>query len=181
MITTRKLASNRANAKKSTGPRTAEGKRISALNAMKHGLHASEFRIDTETEESYNNYRYQLLLDHDPQSAIELILIEQLLHAFLLNRRMVAYLPDIHIGASRGGPSKLQAYPALMKVIYQTNRTIAKAIEQLQQIKAGKAKKEEEDQDEPLLNLPEINHFPENGFVPENSDVVLGHAQDNQP
>ena len=107
---------------------------------MKHGLHSSEFRIDTETEESYNNYRYQLLLDHQPESAIELILIEQLLHAFLLSRRMVAYLPDIHAGASHGGPAKVIAYPAIMKVIYQLNRTIAKSIEQLQQIKAEKAK-----------------------------------------
>ncbi len=174
MITDRKLASNRANAKKSTGPRTAEGKRISALNAMKHGLHASEFRIDTETEESYNNYRYQLLLDYGPQSATELILVEQLLHAFLLSRRMVAYLPDIHEGASRGGPAKVTAYPAILKAIYQLNRTVAKSIEQLQQIKADRLSQPEEvEQDEPLLNLPDppdLNDLSSGGFVPDISN-----------
>ena len=181
MITNRKLESNRENAKKSTGPKTPEGKRISALNAMKHGLHSSEFRIDTETEESYNNYRYQLLLDHQPESAIELILVEQLLHAFLLSRRMVAYLPDIHAGASHGGPAKVIAYPAIMKVIYQLNRTIAKSIEQLQQIQAEKAKNAaESDQEEPLLNLPDLpdlHDLAENGFVPENSE---NHTQDTR-
>jgi hypothetical protein len=37
-ISERKLRANRANAKKSTGPRTARGKSFSRLNALKHGL-----------------------------------------------------------------------------------------------------------------------------------------------
>ena len=36
-----KLAANRANAQKSTGPRTVEGKAVSRANALKHGLCAS--------------------------------------------------------------------------------------------------------------------------------------------
>jgi hypothetical protein len=35
-----RLAANRANAKKSTGPRTAAGKRVAATNATKHGVFA---------------------------------------------------------------------------------------------------------------------------------------------
>jgi len=38
MISERKLQANRANAKKSTGPRTARGKAYSSRNAQKHGL-----------------------------------------------------------------------------------------------------------------------------------------------
>ena len=39
-ISDRKLAANRENAKRSTGPRTAVGKAISSLNAMTHGIFA---------------------------------------------------------------------------------------------------------------------------------------------
>jgi hypothetical protein len=38
MISPAKLAANRANAKKSTGPRSAAGKRRSSQNARRHGL-----------------------------------------------------------------------------------------------------------------------------------------------
>ena len=48
MISERKLQANRANAKKSTGPRTARGKAFSRGNATKHGLRsqATLFRLD---------------------------------------------------------------------------------------------------------------------------------------
>jgi hypothetical protein len=39
-LSDRKIAANRENAKKSTGPRTAPGKAVSSLNAMTHGIFA---------------------------------------------------------------------------------------------------------------------------------------------
>jgi hypothetical protein len=44
MPTRKKIQSNRLNALWSTGPRTREGKRIAALNALKHGLASSRLR-----------------------------------------------------------------------------------------------------------------------------------------
>jgi hypothetical protein len=38
MTSDRKIASNRSNAKKSTGPRSGAGRRRSRLNALRHGL-----------------------------------------------------------------------------------------------------------------------------------------------
>src|SRR5687768_9924012 len=45
-VSERKLAANRANAQKSTGPRTEAGKRNASLNALTHGLRA---RLTTQT------------------------------------------------------------------------------------------------------------------------------------
>lgn len=48
MTSQQKLASNRANAQKSTGPRSKRGKARSACNALKHGL-AAPVTLDTDT------------------------------------------------------------------------------------------------------------------------------------
>lgn len=45
-----KLKANRENAKKSTGPKTARGKRNSSFNAMKHGLLAKRIKIEDESD-----------------------------------------------------------------------------------------------------------------------------------
>ncbi len=47
----RKMQSNRENAKKSTGPRTAAGKAVVRGNAIKHALLSSAVKFDTRQEE----------------------------------------------------------------------------------------------------------------------------------
>jgi hypothetical protein len=75
------LAANRANAKKSTGPRTAAGKARSASNAFQHGLY------------SMKNYQHlvmhpnlvaatihNLLEEYQPVTPTEHMLLQQLIH-----------------------------------------------------------------------------------------------------
>jgi hypothetical protein len=45
-VSERKLAANRENAQKSTGPRTAEGKRRSSFNSLAHGMLAKRVMLD---------------------------------------------------------------------------------------------------------------------------------------
>ena len=67
-LTKEKLAANRRNARKSTGPRTPEGKARVAQNARKHGLTAQGAIVTAETREAYTTYRNQILHDFFPRT-----------------------------------------------------------------------------------------------------------------
>jgi hypothetical protein len=56
MISEKQLEANRANAQKSTGPRTEAGKQRSCLNAFRHGLTSQSMVMPEEDMEAYNNF-----------------------------------------------------------------------------------------------------------------------------
>ena len=51
MATPAQIEANRLNAKKSTGPRTPQGKAVSSMNALKHGLRANPAPLPHEDPE----------------------------------------------------------------------------------------------------------------------------------
>jgi len=53
MATDRQIAANRANAQKSTGPRTQAGKAASSANAIKSGVYAQSTLIPGEDPAEY--------------------------------------------------------------------------------------------------------------------------------
>jgi hypothetical protein len=55
-VSERRLAANRANAQKSTGPRTPEGKRRSALNATRHGILSQVLHLPEEEMAAYEEF-----------------------------------------------------------------------------------------------------------------------------
>jgi hypothetical protein len=58
MTSAKKIAANRANAKKSSGPRTEAGKQRASRNALRHGLSAlryKDYAIDAEVEQMAKN------------------------------------------------------------------------------------------------------------------------------
>ncbi|MBN2181419.1 MAG: hypothetical protein JW715_05860, partial [Sedimentisphaerales bacterium] len=63
MSTQAQINANRQNAQKSTGPKTAAGKAVSAKNAVKHGLFAEEAVITGENPADFNNLRQELLAE----------------------------------------------------------------------------------------------------------------------
>ena len=56
MATAKQLAANRANALRSTGPKTEEGKRVSSQNALKHGFAGFSILIEEEDREAYDQH-----------------------------------------------------------------------------------------------------------------------------
>jgi hypothetical protein len=78
MATRRQLEANRANAKRSTGPRSADGKAQSSKNSLAHGLTAQDIVIADEDPEEFERLRAGLQADFEPTSTIELELVERL-------------------------------------------------------------------------------------------------------
>jgi hypothetical protein len=77
MATEAQIEANRANAQKSTGPRTPEGKEKAAQNALRHGLFTRETVIRGEDEAEFAEYRENLLSQQIPGTPLEEILADR--------------------------------------------------------------------------------------------------------
>jgi len=81
-VSEKRLAANRANARKSTGPRTPEGRAASRWNALQHGVLArAVIPPALEKYESRADFSFLLQTLHeelDPQSALEDMLVERI-------------------------------------------------------------------------------------------------------
>jgi hypothetical protein len=66
-----RLRANHANAKKSTGPKTAEGKQRSALNATRHGILSQVIHLPEEEMNSYNEFTERYVASLQPVGAVE--------------------------------------------------------------------------------------------------------------
>ncbi|MHB1357357.1 MAG: hypothetical protein ACYCZF_15415, partial [Anaerolineae bacterium] len=81
-VSEKQLAANRANARRSNGPRTPEGKHRSRWNALTHGVLAQAIiPVSLEPYESrqdFDKLLSVLLVEYEPASAIEEILVERI-------------------------------------------------------------------------------------------------------
>ncbi len=76
MSTMQQTLANQENAQSSTGPRTEEGKKIVALNALRHGLTSQLVILPNESKERYETFKTALLRDLKAEGAVELMLAE---------------------------------------------------------------------------------------------------------
>jgi hypothetical protein len=81
-VSPRKIAANRQNALKSTGPKTPQGKAHSRNNSLKHGLFAMNFFVGAaakaESREQYQQLLDQLTHAYDPVGAAEQLEVERI-------------------------------------------------------------------------------------------------------
>jgi hypothetical protein len=74
-----RAAINRANAQKSTGPRTEAGKQRSKLNALRHGLTGQTIVLPTEDQSAYQRHSHSFLDEYHPKGATEAQLVQSLI------------------------------------------------------------------------------------------------------
>ena len=91
MATPAQITANSANAQRSTGPKTEEGKSTVSRNSLSHGLSAKQFVVLPHEDPG----EYQALLegfidDHAPKGATQLFLVEEMAQAQWKLRRIAA-------------------------------------------------------------------------------------------
>jgi len=88
MATEAQIAANRANAQRSTGPKSQDGKRKSSRNALRHGLSAKALVALSETVEDFEDFRISMRVALLPEDAVEDQLVERVVLAAWRLRRV---------------------------------------------------------------------------------------------
>ena len=89
MTTQKQVAANRANARRSTGAKTATGKAVVSGNAIKHGLLSNRILLGGEDAELFGQLRGEMMLALRPVGILEISLAEKIAAALWKQRRLI--------------------------------------------------------------------------------------------
>jgi hypothetical protein len=88
----KQLAANQSNARKSTGPKSAAGKALVALNSVAHGVYSvSPVIEEMESKRSWTGYRFAMWDGLAPVGMVEATLAERIILAAWRLRRVARY------------------------------------------------------------------------------------------
>jgi len=77
MATEAQIKANQENAKKSTGPATEVGKKISSMNAMTHGIFSTIPLLPGENLEQFKLLEEEIIKAYQPTDAMECLLVQR--------------------------------------------------------------------------------------------------------
>jgi hypothetical protein len=90
MTSEQQILANRRNARKSTGPRTDQGKRRSRRNAVHHGLTAETIIDGLEDPDEYHRFAAAIYSQYAPRTALDQTLVSRLTSLLWRLRRATA-------------------------------------------------------------------------------------------
>ena len=130
MATPAQITANRANAQKSTGPRSVEGRSVSRFNALKHGVDAASVVIPGEDPADYDALAANYQRDCSPESPSESFHVDTMLRADWQKRRLQRVEADLTrtvLAESNGGSlaAALLADSPAAKLLARVQRRIA--------------------------------------------------------
>jgi hypothetical protein len=88
MTSDKQAKANRQNARKSTGPKTPEGKAVARLNAVKHGLLSQDVLLPGEDEAALKELGERMRAELQPVGELESLLVERIIAAQWRLRRL---------------------------------------------------------------------------------------------
>jgi hypothetical protein len=185
MATEAQIRANRANAFRSTGPRSVEGKAASRFNALKHGLDAVSVVLPGENPADYEFMAATYDEEFQPQTTAERFLVDTLIQANWQKQRLLRIEAHLYRDVMRQSGAAdlaeaLQAETAAAKVLNRVQRQLAacerdwhRATRELRRLREQPAAAETvaarrnatepppEPAPEPLHSPPELASFPE--------------------
>lgn len=129
-VSPRQLAANRNNARKSTGPKTAEGKAVSKMNAVKHGILSTEvvvrgLRVQEQAEE-FKALRARFWESLAPVGPVEELLVERIVTAqWRLRRALMAETGEIALSVDGGHRKRSNREPISREVFFSELHDVA--------------------------------------------------------
>src|SRR5471030_601018 len=151
MATQTQIEANRRNALHSTGPRSAEGKAASSMNAFKTGIDAESSVIPGEDAAALAALTERFHQDCQPQTEIESLLVDNIVRAAWRLRRfdridaeILIYIMEDTNYPSPNGPIGMAFHQSsttqsrLQRRINDTSRLQREAIKDLQRLQAAR-------------------------------------------
>jgi len=96
MASDKQIRANRRNARKSTGPKTQQGKAAVSHNALKHGLLSRQILLPNEDEASLVQLSEHLHSQLQPVGELESLLVDRIIAAAWRLRRVLAVEAGIY-------------------------------------------------------------------------------------
>jgi hypothetical protein len=177
MSSQKQIEANRLNSRKSTGPRSAEGKSRSSMNALKSGIDAKSQVIRGEKAANLDALKTEYYGRFHPTTPETRMLVDTLIDAEWLLRRFrvceaqlweqgaqFAMTPDDDIELAQGFRGNYDCFERLQRRIDTGLRNYHKALHELERLQAAEAR---DPDPQPTLATPRNQSAkPPNGFVP---------------
>ena len=152
MASDKQMRANRQNARKSTGPKTPEGKAVARLNALKHGLLSQQILLPNEDEASLLQLSERLHSQLQPLGELESLLVERIVAAAWRLRRVLVVETGIYemerfnyMGEENGlgmafirDANGANAFSKLSRYETTIERGLFKALHELQRLQAAR-------------------------------------------
>ena len=168
-----KLAANRANAAKSTGPRTTAGIEQTRYNATRHGLSGKQVVIQGEDPARYEALLEGLQDAHRPANTAEAILVEEIAQTFWRLQRARALEAENFLMLSGGADpvipfnAESAKFDNVRRYMTTIERAYHRAIEQLARMQATRKKEESQATPSPIGFASQFNRAKANpGRIP---------------
>ncbi len=147
----KRAVANRANAQKSSGPKTEQGKAAASQNSFKHGLYSKALIIPGEDPALFEALRTDLAAEHSPVGLTEELLVDEVAQHYWRMKRYRALEAQMYKsqGTNANGNTDLDVenlvscielglFTSIQRVLNSAERSFYKALKTLRELQKAR-------------------------------------------